>query len=264
MSTTTHTESYRQVEIPPIPYTPEVLIFPTPQEVDLCSAQVVQEQLMAKPDSVLTLPTGGTPVGMYRHLVESCRAGTIDFSQVRAFNLDEYYPIDPNHQASYARFMRDNLYAHVNMNSDRIYVPNGAAPDPDIEAAEYEALIKQYGPVDLAVLGIGPGNTCHIGFNERGSDVNSRSRYMALDQQTQQANSIYFAENEVMPTGSLTQGIATILEATRIILLAKGAGKAWGIQRALRGDIGSDAPASYLRYHPNVTFILDHQAAQYL
>lgn len=241
-------------------YKPDVLIFPTPEEVGRYAAQTVQEQIVTKPDSIFTFPTGSTPIEMYRLVVE---AG-LDWSRARIKNLDQYYRIDPLHQASYAVDMQKNLIDFINIPPENWAIPNGIAPDPDEEAARYEEVFAEYGPVDMAVLGIGPGTTCHIGFNERGSQLGSRTRYMPLDPQTRAANAKFFDDPRDMPEGSITQGIATILEAQRIILLAIGDHKAQGILRTLEGSIGPDAPASFLRYHPNVTFILDAPAASQL
>ncbi len=245
-------------------YRPEVVVLPSPEEVDQYAATHVLEQVTAKPNSVLTLPTGGTPRGMYELLVQAHRDHEVDFSQLIIFNLDEYWPIQRDHPSSYTRYMNEMFYSHVNIPPSQRFIPNGEAPDAAVEADLYETLFQAYGPPDLAVIGIGPGTTCHIGFNERGSAVDSRSRYMPLDPETRAANSQLFANPAEIPQGTITQGVADILEAHQIMLLAKGDTKAWGIQRALNGPIGPDAPASYLRYHPQVTFVLDKAAAQYL
>jgi len=245
-------------------YTPEVLIFPSPEGVDSKAAEVVIDQVNSKPNSVITLPTGSTPVGMYRLLSEAFRKGEVDFSGVKIFNLDAYWPISHVNPASYVSFMREIFFNHVNIPPEQRFIPNGMCADPDEEAERYEALLKQYGPPDLAVLGIGPGKTCHIGFNERGSMPDSRVRRVDLDEETRKVNAAFFQEGEPVPTSALTQGIADILDAQRILLLAKGKGKAWGVQRTLEGEIGPDAPASYLRYHPQTTFILDQDAASLL
>lgn len=244
-------------------YKPEVLIFPTPQEVDMYAAKIFIAQVKLKPNSVLTLPTSSTPEGMYRLVVQTYKELGLEFSQLTIFNLDEYWPLAPNHEASYASYMERNLFQYVNIPPSQRYIPNCYADDPQIEAERYEELLRQ-NPVDLAILGIGPGTTCHIGFNERGSSVNSRTRYVLLDEQTRKANARFFPNPEAMPLGAITQGIGNILETGSIMLLAKGENKAWGIQRTLEGPIGNEAPASYLRLHPHVTFVLDQQAAKLL
>lgn len=183
----------------------------------------------------------------------------VDFSRVTVFNLDEYHPIRRNHPSSYNYYMLENLFNVVHMG--RAFIPNGESEEPNAEAERYDALLKQYGPVDLAVLGIGPGTTAHIGFNENGSTEDSRTRYTRLDDQTRSTNGAFFEHPQEIPEGAITQGVANILESRRILLIAKGEGKAWGIHRALKGPIDSDAPASFLRLHPHVTFALDKGAA---
>jgi glucosamine-6-phosphate deaminase len=243
-------------------FTPEVVIFNAPEEVDEYAALQVVEQIHNKPDSVLTLPTGNTPQGMYKILVGLGKEGTLDMSQVTIFNLDEYYPIDPQHPNSYAAFMRRHLIDQVPVGE--WYIPDGQADDSEFEAKRYKQLLDAHQPVALAVLGIGPGTTCHIGFNEGGSDLNSSVRYVPLDPQTKAKNSELFANPETIPDGTLTQGVSDILQAEKILVIAKGQAKAWGINRAIKGPVSSDAPASFLKLHPHVTFVLDKEAAQYL
>ena len=244
-------------------YQPEVIILPTPAEVDQFAATKFLEQVQAKPNSVLTLPTGGTPEGKYRLIVQAYRELGLDLSQLTTFNLDEYWRLASSHVASYASYMQTHLFEHVNIPSSQRHIPNSEADDPRAEAFRYDTILRQH-HVDFAIVGLGPGTTCHIGFNEKGSAHNSRTRYMPLDGQTLQANAQYFPDPAQMPRGSITQGIGNILEAERIMLLAKGEGKAWGIQRTLEGEIGADAPASFLRLHPQVTFVVDAAAAHML
>ena len=209
------------------------------------------------------MPTGSTPEGMYRLLVQAYRESGLDLNQLTTFNLDEYWPLPNDHVASYASYMQRNLFQHVNIPESQRYIPNSEAQDPNIEAVCYEEILRQH-QVDLAILGIGPGNTCHIGFNERGSTADSRTRYMPLDEQTLRVNAQFFPNPDEIPHGSITQGIGNILEAQNIMLLAKGENKAWGIQRTLEGPINSDAPASFLRLHPHATFVIDRAAAKLL
>lgn len=245
-------------------FTPEILIFPTSTEVDQYAASIVAEQIYRKADSILTLPTGSTPQEMYRVLIHAHKTHNLDMSHVIIFNLDEYWPIRTDHPSSYARYMKERLISHININYSNWHIPNGEADDPHQEALRYENCMKQNGQVDLAVLGIGPGHTCHIGFNERGSHRDSRVRYALLDEETQKANRGSFEHPEEMPLGAITQGVASILEAKKIILIAKGEGKAWGIHRTLKGPIGPEASASFLRLHKNVVFILDQKAGTLL
>ena len=249
-------------EILPPQFTPEVLIFETSEGVDAYAALQVASQIQNKPNSVLTLPTGNTPSGMYKHLVALEKSGNIDMQHITIFNLDEYYPIDPSDSHSYSSYMRRHLLDSVPVKN--WHIPNGQADNPQDEAEAYKALLDSQQPVDLAVLGIGPGTTCHIGFNEHGSTITSSVRYVPLDPQTKETNSQLFDNPNEIPEGTITQGVADILQAEKIIVIAKGQGKAWGINRTLKGPISSDAPASFLRLHPHVTFILDKEAAEYL
>lgn len=243
---------------------PDIIVFDQPEQIDQYAADRVINQIQKKPNSVLTLPTGSTPEGMYKKLVDAYRQRKVSFKDATVINLDEYWPLDPNHPASYSTYMKKNFIDLVDIPLEKWHIPNSRAPDRNQEAARFERLFEEAGGVDLAVLGIGPGTTCHIGFNERGSAVNSRVRYVSLDPQTAMENSKKFPNPEDIPAGTITQGVANILEAEKIILLAKGVIKAKGVHLALEGPIGSDAPASFLRYHPNTTFVLDADAASKL
>jgi len=249
--------------VPKLPriFKPEVIVLPTPAEVDRFAANTFIQQVLLKPNSVLTLPTGSTPVEMYKLVRQAYREQGLDFSGLTIYNLDEYWPLRATSPSSYASFMNENLFKHVNIPSNQHHIPNSEAPNPHEEAARYEIEIAQQ-PTDLAIVGIGPGTTCHIGFNGPGSTVDSRTSYVQLDDQTINANAQYC--EGAPPPGAITQGMGNILEANRILLIAKGEGKAWGIQRSLEGSVDSEAPASLLRLHPHVTFLLDNQAASKL
>lgn len=253
-------QSHQERELPI--YVPEVLIFETPDEVDAYAASRVIRQITTHPASSLTVPTGNTPTGMYERLVAANSNGEVDFSQATFINLDEYYPISPDHPSSYTEYMKRNFTGRVKVGE--WHIPNGAAPDPESEARRYADLLAQRQPIDLAVIGIGPGTTCHIGFNEKGSSIDSGVRYAPLASETQAVNAQLFDDPAEIPAGTLTQGIADILGARQILLLAKGPSKAWGINRTLKGLISSDAPASFLRHHPRVTFALDKESARYI
>ncbi len=242
--------------------TPEVVICDTPEEVDTYATKKLVDQMQKKPDSSLTLPTGNTPVGMYVRIVDMYKQGKIDLSKATIFSLDEYYPIESNNLNSFASFMKQNLIDHMPIG--KWYIPNGEAQDATIEAERYRQLLEHYQPIDLTVLGIGPGTTCHIGFNEKGSPIDSTVRYVKLHDETRVANSKNFLSPKEIPTGGITQGISDILQAKQILVIAKGEAKAWGVKRALHGPISSDAPASFLRLHPHVTFVIDRGAAQLL
>jgi glucosamine-6-phosphate deaminase len=245
-------------------YRPDVIVLPTPKEVDIYAASLVAEQIYAQPDSVITLPTGSTPIGMYGILVDYNHRG-LDMSGLTTTNLDEYVGLKRAHPESYYSFMRRNFFDQVNIPIEQRHIPNSEAPDPDEEAVRYQQVLDEIGTRDLAVLGIGPKLTCHIGFNERGSTLDSRVRVVQIDEETRNANCETFDNNpDNVPPKAITQGVADIVfDSQRIFLLAKG-GKAQGIQRSLEGEIGPDAPASFLRLHPNVTYIIDEEAASLL
>lgn len=243
-------------------FKPEVIVFSTPEEVDRFAADTFIEQVQLNPNSVLTLPTGSTPLGMYAIIRQMYKQQGLNFGGLTVYNLDEYWPLSDLSPFSYASYMVDNLFSHVNILAHQHHIPNSTAPDPYEEAARYESVLARQ-PTDFAIVGIGPGTTCHIGFNERGSVHDSRTRYTTLDPQTLQVNAQYCG-GALPPTGAITQGIGNILEAKRILLIAKGENKAWGIQRTLKGSVNSDAPASFLRLHSRVTFLLDGAAAQML
>lgn len=243
-------------------YMAKIVVYNDQGAVDSHAANILIDQIGVKPNSILTLPTGNTPLGMYEKLLEAYRQRRLDFRTTTVFNLDEYYPISPTHPNSYAQYMRGKLVDLVNIGD--WFIPNGGALDCNAEVERYQQLLTQHEPVDLAIVGLGPGKTCHIGFNERGSPLTSGVRYVKLDRETKESNAMLFDDPSEIPNGAITQGIADILRAKRILLIAKGPSKAWGVNRVLNGRISPTAPASFLQYHPDVTFLLDTQAAQKL
>lgn len=244
-------------------YNPKVITFDHQEGVDQYTANQIIDLIQKKPNARLTMPTGKVKL-LYQYLVEAYIQRRVDFSLVKIYNLDEYWPLKPEHAASYASFMKQNLIDHININPDNWHIPNGAAENPDIEAAHFLQELENSGGIDLAVLGIGPGQTCHIGFNEKGAKHDSRVRYVQLAEETAKTNIALFADPKDFPYGAITQGVADILDADKILLLAKGQNKAWGVHRSLKGQISAEAPASLLRFHKNVTFVLDQTAASLL
>lgn len=240
---------------------PEIVVLSNASEVDKKAFDILSRVISEKPNAVLTLATGSSPLGLYKLMIDA----RLDLKNVITRNLDEYWPLSKENPQSYSRFMKDNLFDHVNIPEENRNIPDCETADPEAEVARYQAVLKRTGPSDLTILGIGPGLTCHIAFNERGSDENSRTRLVKIDPDTVKANARFFDgdENRV-PQMAITQGIADILESRKIILIAKGFSKAEGIKRTLEGTIGPDAPASFLRNHPDVTFILDKEAASLL
>lgn len=222
------------------------------------AAAIFFSQITLKPDSVLGLATGSTPIGTYEELVKSCKEGKLDFSQVTTVNLDEYVGLTGDNDQSYRYFMNHNLFNHVNIDPAHTHVPNGMAGDMEAEALRYEALIDSLGGVDLQLLGI--GNNGHIGFNEPGDCFDKLTHQVALTESTIQANKRFFEKEEDVPRKAISMGIQTIMKAKKIVLVANGAGKAEIIEKACFGPITPAVPASVLQLHPDVTVIVDEAA----
>jgi len=220
------------------------------------------EQLRAFPASVLGLPTGGTPLPVYARLVESYRAGRVSFKQATTFNLDEYIGLGSEHAASYATYMRHHLFDLVDCPAEQRHIPDGLTLDIAAEAAGYDQAIAAAGGMDFLLLGL--GRNAHIGFNEPGSDFASRTRAVDLDPSTIAANAQYFGQGANPPSRALSMGIATILEARRIVVLATGASKAWAVRCMVRDTPTTDVPGSALQLAGNVTVVLDGAAASEL
>lgn len=218
--------------------------------------------LVARPATVLGLPTGGTPIPIYARLVDSFRAGLCSFRQVSTFNLDEYIGLGADHPAAYATYMRHQLFDHVDCPVGQRHIPNGLAADAAAEAAEYDRAIAAAGGLDLLLLGL--GQNAHIGFNEPGSDFASRTRPVELTASTIAANARYFAAGQQPPTHAISMGIGTILEARRIIIVATGDAKAEAVRRMVTEAPTTDVPGSALQLADNVTIVLDPAAAALL
>ncbi len=228
-------------------------------------AQKIAALIRAKPNAVLGLATGSTPLGVYEELIRLHREEGLSFAQVSTFNLDEYLPIAPNAPQSYRRFMNERLFDHLDIAAENTHVPDGSArPLEQIEAdcVAYEAAIAAAGGLDLQLLGI--GRTGHIGFNEPGSPLDSRTRLIVLDSLTRNdaANDFFGLEN--VPARAITMGVGTIMDAHEIVLLASGALKAEIVAEAIAGKITSKVPASFLRQHQHTTFWLDEAAAHHV
>jgi glucosamine-6-phosphate deaminase len=224
-------------------------------------AEIIRERNAAGQPAVLGLATGSTPIGVYRELIRMHRDEGLDFSNVVTFNLDEYYPMSPDSIHSYVRYMWENLFDHINVPKENIHIPAGDVPREKVDefCAWYEQAIRDAGGIDFQILGI--GKTGHIGFNEPGSGVTSRTRLIALDTVTRRdAAADFFGEDNV-PTEAITMGVATILEAREIALIATGEHKAAIIRRSVEGEPDPDVAATYLQNHPHATFYLDPAAA---
>lgn len=224
-------------------------------------AELIRTKAAAGKNCVLGLATGSTPTTVYSELIRMHKEEGLSFKNVVTFNLDEYYPIQPDQLQSYVRFMKENLFDHVDIPIEHVYIPDGTLPRDEVEAfcKAYEEKIQSFGGLDLQILGI--GRTGHIGFNEPGSGITSRTRLITLDHITiTDAASDFFGEENV-PRKAITMGVGTILDAKRIILMAWGEGKAPVIQKTVQGPVTDAVPATYLQNHQNATVVLDEAAA---
>ena len=232
-------------------------VYSTYEEMSLAAADIVSRQLNTNPESVFGLATGSTPLGLYAELVERYQKGELDFSRARSFNLDEYYPMSKSHPQSYYYFMHENLFSKVNFASARLL--DGETSDPSGECEAYDAEIDTCGGIDLQILGIGLNG--HIGFNEPAESYSVPTYLVNLTESTLTANSRFFRDGEVQPTSALTMGFGTIFNAKSILLLISGASKAPIAKKLFEGKIHVDVPACLLQLHPNVTVLLDKDAA---
>jgi len=233
-------------------------VFPDYETMSAAAAYIVAGRLEEEPSSVLMLPTGTTPLGMYRRLVEIHRSGGLSFANATFFNLDEYLGLASDHRASYHVYMKEHFYGLIDADPARVFVPNGAAPDPEAECERYEAAIREAGGIDVCVLGIGRNG--HIGFNEPGAPFDSRTRVVELSESTRKVNAADF-EADRAPERAITAGMATIFESKMVLLLASGTNKAGAVAAAVEDDVSESMPASMLRNHPNALLFIDEAAA---
>lgn len=230
-------------------------------EMSRKAAMIFLNQLALEPKSVFGLATGSTPLGLYEELIKNTREYSYDWSRVTAFNLDEYVGLGPDNEQSYNYFMRTHLFNHLNIKAKNILIPNGQANNLAKECSEYEKKIKDI-PIDIQLVGIGENG--HIGFNEPGSQVDSKTRTVKLSPSTIQANSRFFLEKSLVPKSALTMGINSILAAQKIVVLANGRRKSRAVKAMIECPVSSKCPASYLQRHFDVTVIIDKEAASLL
>lgn len=226
-------------------------------EMSRKAANLISAQIIYKPDSVLGLATGSSPIGTYKLLVDRFKSGDIDFSEITSVNLDEYIGLDPNNENSYRRFMNDNLFSHVNIDAARTFVPDGLAADPDAECQKYDERIKTLGGIDIQLLGIGLDG--HIGFNEPCDHFEKSTHVVDLDESTITANARFFESREQVPRQAITMGMGAIMNAKKILLIANGYAKRDILNKAFYGGITPEVPASILQLHPDVTVIFSKQ-----
>ena len=217
------------------------------------AANIISAQVILKPNAVLGLATGSSPVGTYAQLIKWYEKGDLDFSSVTTVNLDEYCGLSPDNDQSYRYFMDTNLFNHVNVDKKRTNVPNGLAEDLDKECVRYDALIKSLGGIDLQLLGI--GHNGHIGFNEPDSAFEKTTHVVELKQSTIDANARFFEDRSQVPTSAITMGIKSIMNARKIRLIANGKDKKEILEKALFGPVTPEVPASILQFHPDLTVV---------
>ena len=222
------------------------------------AGNIIAAQVVAKPDCVLGLATGSTPIGAYKRLVEGYEAGDLDFSQVKTYNLDEYRGLPGTHDQSYRYFMNVNLFDHVNIDKANTHVPDGLAEDYEAACAEYDAAVAAAGGQDLQLLGI--GNNGHIGFNEPGDAFVKGTHCVDLTESTIQANSRLFDSIDDVPRQAFTMGIGTIMAAKMVLVMANGEVKAQAVHDMIYGPITPSCQASILQLHPNVVVVADEAA----
>lgn len=236
----------------------EIIIQPSEAGATELAARCIVRLLRAKPDAVLGLATGRSPLGVYDELVRRHREEGLDFSRVTTFNLDEYVGLAPRHPGSFHHAMRESLFDRVNLDAARTHLPDGLATDIPAHCTAYERAIVDAGGIDLQLLGIGGDG--HIGFNEPSSSLSSRTRIKTLTEQTRRDNAAAFADGEI-PRHVITMGIGTIMDSREVVLLAFGARKAQAVARAVEGPITASVPASILQMHPVAKVFLDEAAA---
>ncbi len=236
----------------------KIIVCENYEEMSRQAAKIVSSQLIVKPNSILGLATGSTPIGLYQNLIQMNKKGEIDFSEVKTFNLDEYYPIKKSNDQSYDYFMNEQLFSKVNIDKKNIDIPNGEADDPVIECERYENELSKIGGVDLQVLGIGQNG--HIAFNEPDENLVAVTHLTDLTQNTIEANARFFESADDVPKKALTMGMGSILKAKKIIILANGANKAKAVSELLNDNINTSNPATMLKVHQDVTLICDKEA----
>lgn len=228
------------------------------QEVSRKAANLIAAQVILKPDCVLGLATGSSPIGTYEQLIRYYESGDLDFSRVRTVNLDEYVGLSATHPQSYAYFMRHNLFDHVNIDLGNTNIPNGMDSDAQRECSRYNEVIRSLGGVDLQLLGLGPNG--HIGFNEPCDEFIKGTHRVELTESTINANARFFESMDDVPRSAYTMGILNIMQAKRVVMVANGTHKAQAVLDAFCGPVTPKVPASILQLHPDFTLVVDEAA----
>ena len=240
----------------------QIHTYDTAAQVGQAAAILIGAQVLQKPESVLGLATGSSPIPTYQELIRLYQAGVLDFSHATTFNLDEYCQLPAEHPCSYRYFMRQELFDHVNLPAERTHIPDGNAPDLEGECARYDRKIAEAGGIDLQLLGIGRNG--HIGFNEPSDQFVYGCHVVALTKSTIEANRRFFDREEDVPRRAVSLGVGSIMNAKSVLLIATGTDKATAVRKSILEDIDPGTQASILRTHPNVIFLLDRAAASRL
>lgn len=228
------------------------------QDMSRQAANIISAQVIMKPNSVLGLATGSSPLGTYKQLIEWYKKGDLDFSRVSSVNLDEYLGLSSDNEQSYAYFMQHNFFQHINILSKNTYIPNGTDRDTEHACKAYNEIISSLGGVDLQLLGIGANG--HIGFNEPGDHFERETHCVALAQSTIDANARFFADRIEVPTHAYTMGIKSIMQSRKIVIIVSGKDKAEAVAKGFWGPITPQVPASILQLHQDVTLVADDDA----
>jgi glucosamine-6-phosphate deaminase len=222
------------------------------------AANIISAQVILKPNSVLGLATGSSPIGAYEQLIKWYQKGDLNFSRVRTVNLDEYVGLGFDNHESYKRFMYDNLFSQINIDPANINIPNGCTSDPEEECRRYDGVLRALGGIDLQLLGLGVNG--HIGFNEPADIFAKGTHVVHLSESTIEANKRFFTKAEDVPRSAVTMGIFDIIQADRVLMVASGAGKAQAVKDAFFGPITPRVPASILQFHKDFTLVADEEA----
>ncbi len=240
----------------------EVIICKNSEEASDMAARLLKNQVVQKKQSVLGLATGNTPLPLYEKFVQYVKNEDVDLSQITSFNLDEYVGIASDHPSSYAQYMQKHFLEPLQLRGDQVQIPDGQAEDIAKECEQYEKRIYQRGPIDLQILGLGQDG--HIGFNEPGSSLGSRTRLKSLTEETRRVNAKGFSSLEAVPRHVITMGIQTIMDSRKIALLAFGESKAEAVAQMVEGPVSANSPATVLQFHPRVKVFLDPESASKL
>ena len=240
----------------------EIIIMEDKKAASCLAAKIVSKQIEKKPDSVLGLATGSTQLPLYKELIKLHKEGTVDFSKITTFNLDEYVGLSSEHPSSYHSYMWKNFFSFINIKKHKIHIPNGLTPDISDHCKQYEGNIRASGGIDLQILGLGSDG--HIGFNEPSSSLSSRTRIKTLTKKTIEDNSTLFKNPDDIPKHVITMGVGTIMDSKKCLMLVFGEKKGEAVKQMIEGPISSSIPASILQMHNNTIVIIDKDASSLL